>query len=123
MVPWKARTCNLKHSGHMLGKDVYSNYPKNKSLSKEDEDYLEQMQKAGAAPRLMAKGLSDRTGNMYNTKDITNLIKKLREGIDDGGILEEHLQSIVKNKGEVQWSKDEKTGYIYVLYVQNEARH
>ena len=115
---WQVSKCVLKHSGHIVGEDVYSNYPMNKKLTEEDEEYLEQMRKAGAAPRLMAKGLSDRTGNLYSTKDVQNVIKKLRERIQGGGILEEHLQSIIKNKGDVQWSKDETTGYINVLWIQ-----
>ena len=49
---WQVSKCVLKHSGHMVGDDVYNNYPRNKKLTEEDEEYLERMRKAGAAPMI-----------------------------------------------------------------------
>ena len=115
---WRVTKANFQHSGHLVGPDVYGSYAKQKKLDEETEDYVEELAKAGAAPRNIADCLNAKTGKRYQGKDVTNIISRLKQKVDDGGILEEHLREIVQEKGEVLWHKNRDTGYVEVLYIQ-----
>ena len=76
---WLVTKANNNHLGHLVCEDVYKMYPKTKIITEEDESYLLELSGAGAAPRTIAALFSSRTGNFYKSKDVSNLIKKLKQ--------------------------------------------
>ena len=46
---------------------------------------------------------------------------RLKQKVDDGGILEENLREIVQDNGEVNWHKNPDSGYVEVLFIQTSS--
>lgn len=110
----------LDHSGHGFGPDAFKSYSFNKKLSEADKDLLLDLARAKAPARKIAEVLTQRTGSTYLPKDVSNLIQKFKSSINDDVALEKDLADIIREGGNVRWSKDKDTGYINVLFIQTE---
>ena len=76
------------------------------------------MMNVHADPRNIATCLSQRTGHNYKPKDVQNIINKIKHHIKDTGVLEEHLAEIKSEGGTAQWSINEETKCVEVLFIQ-----
>ena len=66
----------------------------------------------------IAQILSSRTGSSYKSKDIRNLLVKLRSRIRDGDTLEKELEAVIKDGGTVRYDKDPNINFLQVLWIQ-----
>lgn len=67
---------------------------------------------------IQVRFLPQKTGSLYLPKDIVNLVQKFKNNISTKVDLEEDLAEIIKEGGNVRWSKDKDSGYINVLFIQ-----
>ena len=102
----------MKHYGHEIGPEVYSSYSFTKKLTQEDIEFVLLMAKAGAPPMKIVQILSSRTGSSYKSKDIRNLLVKLRSRVRDGDTLEKELEAVIKDGGTVRYGKDPNTNFV-----------
>ena len=104
---WTVTKVVKKHQGHMLGPDVYGGYQKFCKMSSADVQFVNELDAVGASRRRIAERMGEKTGNAYNTKDIYNIVSKLKNSIADGGVLEKYLRDVQADGGDVQWNKNE----------------
>ena len=115
---WTVTKLDLNHTGHVLNKEIYYSYPHVRKLSQDDLDYVQDLVAARAAPRNIATALSRRTKQTFKPKDAQNIIRKVRQTLPDSKNMKEHLTNILVEGGDVQYSLDEDSGEVNVLYVQ-----
>ena len=74
-------------------------------------------------PRKIAEVLNNRKdGNeKYTVNDIGNIIAKLKKSAPDKDTLEDDLNEIVKQGGDVKLTKDPQTGFVDVIWLQTKS--
>ena len=114
---WKVTKLNVVHNGHMLGPEVYGSYQKVRKMSDNEIQMINDFDGVGASRRRVASALSDKTGNVYGTKDVYNAITRIKKSLADVGQLEQYLSSVQLEGGQVKWSKND-ANEVSVLWVQ-----
>ena len=59
-----------------------------------------------------------RTGDQYKSKDIRNLLQKLKDKVANGDNLEKELDLVRNNGGIILVDKDTNTRFVNSLWVQ-----
>ena len=89
-----------------------------KKLSDDDVEFVVLLAESKAPVRKIAEALSSRTGNNYKSKDVSNLLAKLKKENKDGTTFERVLESVRSSGGEVRIEKDKDSGYATVIWIQ-----
>ena len=66
--------------------------------------------------------MTARTGDQYKSKDIRNLLQKLKDKVANGDNLEKELDLVRNNGGIIQVDKDTNTRFVNSLSVQTTNR-
>ena len=114
---WSITKVVNKHLGHMIGPEVYGGYQNVRKMTEDDVQFVNELDAVGASRRRIAERMGQKTGNVYNAKDIQNAMQKLKRSIADGGVLENYLADIQADGGSVKWIKNQR-GEVVVLWVQ-----
>ena len=117
---WRVTKVKKKHEGHMLGPAIYGSYQKVRKMSDEDLRMIQELESVGASRRRVASALSDKTGNVYQTKDVYNALGRIKQTIADVGKLEEYLANVQLEGGVVNWCKNQ-ADEVSVLWVQTQS--
>ena len=91
---WRVTKVEKRHEGHMIGPAIYGSYQKVRKMSDEDLQLIQELESVGASRRRVASALSDKTGNVYQTKDIYNALGRIKQTIADVGKLERYLANV-----------------------------
>ena len=62
--------------------------------------------------------MTARTGDQYKSKDIRNLLQKLKDKVANGDNLEKELDLVRNNGGIILVDKDTNTRFVNSLWVQ-----
>ena len=114
---WTITKVNLEHFGHVVTENEYFFHTQNRKLNNERKDYLRELLKTKASTKNVAACLSRKTGKEFNSKDVSNLIQKLKTEDFTKPSAESVLGKIQDDGGFVRYSRD-TTGFVDVLYVQ-----
>ena len=69
----------------------------------------------------IAESLTARTGDQYKSKDIRNLLQKLKDKVANGDNLEKELD-LLRNNGEIiRVDKDTNTRFVNSLWVKTKS--
>ena len=115
---WKIGVKVVLEHNHEIGPYYYHTYSFNKKVTDEDVELLKLLDTANAPPRKMAEVITQRTGESYNSKDVKNLLTKVKKKETEVDGLEKHLDEVRRNGGTVLVDKDKKTGYVNAMLVQ-----
>ena len=77
---------NFDHRGHDIRPEQNASYSFTKNITKDDEEFVENLAEARAPPRKIADVLSSRTGSLYKPRDITNLLIKLKKKVNNDDV-------------------------------------
>ena len=111
----------IEHIGHIIGPEIYNSYSFVKQISKEDEEFVQNLHNAKAPNRKIADVLTARTGYSMKSRDVVNLINKLKKNAPDGDVLDKDLEEIRDEGGEVKWNIDKDSGFMDVLFILTKA--
>ncbi len=69
----------------------------------------------------ISDSLTARTGDQYKSKDVRNLLYKLKSKVTNGDNLEKELDLVRNNGGIIRVDKDPKTRFVNSLWVQTKS--
>ena len=114
---WTITKVILEHFGHVVTEKEYYRHSQNRKLDEEEKDYLKELIKTKAITKNMAACLSRKTGKEFNSKDVSNLMQRLKSANPNEPNAESVLGKIQDDGGFVRYSRDSH-GFVDVLFVQ-----